>query len=96
MEVVLHSQPLTQSKNMTSSTPIHVDSSNANGEQLEHDQEAMLDSAYGTSCYERLRRERERERGRGGEKTERGTSTTDGLVLVQIMTESLSRATCYE
>ena len=62
MEVVLHSQPLTQSKNMTSSTPIHVDSSNANGEQLEHDQEAMLDSAYGTSCYERLRRERERER----------------------------------
>lgn len=54
MEVVLHSQPLTQSKNMTSSTPIHVDSSNANGEQLEHDQEAMLDSAYGTSCYAML------------------------------------------
>ena len=62
MEVVLHSQPLTQSENVTSTPLIHVDPSN--GEQAEHDEEAiMMDSAYGTSRYEKKKeRERERER----------------------------------
>ena len=43
MEVVLHSQPLTQGENVDS-TSIHAHPSNGESEEQEHDEEARMDS----------------------------------------------------